>query len=136
MAGHNNKKFLFRQPGLTPDFDTPLNLPRDIADWLDPNAVSSEGAGARGGSGSVAYGDISGQVREGIEDFFGTDFSYNDYEIFVPTEPGLTALQPEIMGIVKQEVKQDPQGGATITVTVSIGPEQGDMEYELRVTTK
>lgn len=131
MAGHNNKKFLFRQPGLQPDFDTPENLPRDIADWLDQYATSGRGEGAHGGSGSVS--SIDGVDLGPFQDI---DFSYNDYEIFIPTEPGLTALQPEILGIVKQEVKQDPQGGATITVTFSIGPEQGDMVYELRLTGK
>lgn len=135
MAGHNNKKFLFRSPDLRVDIDTPLNLPKDVADWLDPNAKSGNGAGARGGSGAVTNGDGS---SSGAANGFPVDPMYADnvWDEYVVNEPGLTARQPEIMGIVKQEVKQDPQGGATITVTVSIGPEQDDMEYELRLTAK
>lgn len=132
MSGNNNKKFLFRQPGLDPELDNYEQLPRDIAEWLDPNAVSSRGAGAQGGnagSGLIFLDDI------GTGSALPPDTGAQEPVVpYVPDVPGLTARAVSVLSVVRQEVKQDPQGGATVTVTLSIGPEQDNMEYELRLT--
>lgn len=131
MAGNNNKKSLFRLPGLDPEVDQYEHLPVDIAAWLDKNAISGRGPGARGGNegGGFFYSDGAGP-ENGLG-YSGTD---NPYVPYFPEIPGLTAKTPEVGGIVKQEVKQDPQGNATITVTFSLGPDQENMDYELRLT--
>jgi hypothetical protein len=133
MSGNNNKKYLFRQPALDPERDQYEHLPKDIAEWLDPYATSGRGAGAQGGNAGAGF--VSGDV--------GSDSDFPEYipptTVFVPYNPevpGTTAKQPEIISVIRQEVKQDPQGGATITVTLAIGPEQDNMEYELRLTKK
>lgn len=131
MSGNNNKKFLFRQPGLDPESDQYEYLPKDVAEWLDPYAISGRGAGANGGtvgSGFISIDDISNS------DFPGTTEPTDPMIQYVPDVPGLTAKPVQVLSVVRQEVKQDPQGGATVTVTLSIGPEQDNMEYELRLT--
>lgn len=133
MSGNNNKKFLFRQPALDPERDQYENLPKDIAEWLDPYATSGRGAGANGGNAGSGF--VSGDGGSVLE--LPPDLGARDAVVpYVADVPGLTAKPVEILSVVKQEVKQDPQGGATITVTLAIGPEQDNMEYELRLTKK
>ena len=133
MSGNNNKKFLFRQPALDPERDQYENLPKDIAEWLDPYATSGRGAGANGGNAGSGF--VSGDGGSSV-DFPEYTPPTTEFVPYVPVVPGTTAVQPEILSVARQEVKQDPQGGATITVTLSIGPEQDNMEYELRLTKK
>jgi len=130
MAGNNNKKFFFREPGLDPNKDKVENLPREVAEWLDPTTMASKGSGGPGGT--VSYIDLdavgAGQFPQGPVQ---TSATANDY---IPDIPGLKAKQPQVLAVVDQQVVQDPQGTATVTATFSIGPEQDSMEYELRLT--
>jgi hypothetical protein len=132
MAGNNNKKSLFRLPGLDPEVDQYELLPVDIAAWLDKNAISGRGPGARGGNEGDGF-FYPGEPGAGNPIDYGAGAQTPNYP-YVPEVPGLTAKTPEVGGIVKQEVKQDPQGNATITVTFSLGPDQENMDYELRLT--
>jgi hypothetical protein len=129
MAGNNNKKYLFRQPALDPDVDQQEFLPRDVADWFD----NFRNGPTRGNFTTSEFGGFS----DGQNGFPG---GYEEWDHEIPpydTEtrpPGLTAKQPQVLSVVSQQVVQDPQGGATITVTFDIGPEQDNMRYELRLT--
>lgn len=134
MAGNNNKKYLFRQPALDPDYDQQEFLPKDVADWFDNYRESTRGPGARNAAiGSEFLGGFDGTQNGfpgGMDTYDGPDTPY-DRET---RPPGLTAKQPQILSVVNQQVVQDPQGGATITVTFDIGPEQDNMRYELRIS--
>lgn len=135
MAGNNNKKFFFREPGLDPSVDKVENLPKQIAEWLDPAMFQASGSASTGGSVQSIDLDSAwaGTGFPGASDINRgpADPTIRDY---VPDVPGLTAKQPQVMGIVDQQVVQDPQGTSTVTATFSIGPEQDSMEYELRLT--
>lgn len=131
MAGNNNSKFLFRNPGI--DLKSLSQLPVDLAAWL--NGIPS-GGGSGGRDNSSGGASISGGGSgDGSNSAFPLDYYNHEYgELYEGGGPGLTALQPQILAVSKQEVVQDPQGNATVTVTLSIGPEQENMEYELRLT--
>lgn len=132
MAGNNNKKFFFREPGLDPNKDKVENLPREVAEWLDPTTMASKGSGGPGGT--VAYVDLDA-LGVGGGGFPSTNQpAPSDVNVYIPDVPGLKAKQPQILSVVDQQVVQDPQGTATVTATFSIGPEQDSMEYELRLT--
>lgn len=138
MAGNNNKKFFFREPGLDPSVDKVENLPKQIAEWLDPAMFQASGSASTGGS--VRSIDLDGAWAgttgtAGFPGSGGHDRPYTTEIVdYVPDIPGLKAKQPQIISVVDQQVVQDPQGTSTITATFSIGPEQDSMEYELRLT--
>ena len=135
MAGNNNKKFLFRQPGLDPDVDQPQFLPHDVKEWFD-----QFGKLVRGASG---YSIEDGMIGSGFGNGFpggmsgespGGEYNVPDIKYDTSPIPGLTAKQPFINAVVEQRVVQDPQGTATVSVTFDIGPEQDNMRYELRLS--
>lgn len=135
MAGNNNKKVFFRQPGLNPEVDQQAFLPVDIAKWLnqfqnDPGRVAEALASILGDNWAADGGDPN-QFPAG----FASKVSEHEILPYDKTKgPGLTAKQPQILDIVSQKVVQDPQGNATITVVLSIGPEQDNMRYEIRLS--
>lgn len=127
--GNNNKRYLFRQPALDPEVDQSEFLPYDITLWFNPNLES----GRIAGGGLIFVDDIS--VGGGPGNQLDTDYHTTPSDPpYIPNPPGITAKQPQVISVIKQEVRHDPQGTAYVTVTFSIGPEDSDIEYELKVT--
>lgn len=133
MAGNNNRNVFFRLPGLDPERDQQEYLPFDIAEWFDKYRTTGRGAGA---PGAVIDGIFVGDP-EATNQFppgFKGEGAQEQLPIYMQPGPGLTAKQPQVIDIVSQKVVQDAQGNATVTVTFSIGPEQDNMKYELRLS--
>ena len=123
MAESN--KFFFRTETLGNDPEAYIDVSDDMA-WSvndgEKKAIRRTAPGASG-QGGMSAGGAAGD---------GSDMS----AAFDPFPyPNTKIDTPIILGIVRQEVSQDPEGKGTIDVTFSVkDTTKTDVEWEIRIT--
>ena len=123
MAESN--KFFFRTETLNNDPDAYISVPEDM-EWSvldgDKKPIRRSQIGS-GGQGGMQAGGAAGDGSD-MESAFDP-FPYPNTKIDTPV----------ILGIVRQEVSQDPEGKGTIDVTFSVKDmTKTDVEWEIRIT--
>lgn len=117
-------KYFFRNDEIDSDIGEVVNIPPDVEWAVTTKKTTVPSAESRSNGGDGSLGGLSG-------DNFGDD-GYNNW-----TEPDRYSERkpqvPQILGIRKQEVSQDPQGAGAISVTFMV-TEIPNVEYEMRVT--
>lgn len=112
MAEKQTSKYFFRQDIIDADIGLVDNVPPDV-EW----AVQSKKPIV------PKVNDSSSNREEGPTDL-------GEYQ---PWTPNQGPQVPQFLGILKQEVSQDPQGNSRISVTFVV-TDISDVEYETRFT--
>ena len=114
MVENKNSKYFFRRDEIDSDLGLVNNSPPDL-DWAIKTSKSSLPTivGVSTGSGGI------------------NDPNLNDNWLTRPVEPKPEI--PQILGLRRQEVSQDPQGTSVVSVTFIVTDIKG-VEYEMRVT--
>lgn len=126
----DNSKYFFRDDEIDADVGIVSNIPPDL-DWAIVNvrraAPTVQGTGTDFVDGT-GYNPAAGTVYDGpVEEVHREEIPYKPDPMRVET--------PQITGIRKQEVSQDPQGAGAISVTFMV-TDVSNAEYEVRVTRK
>lgn len=119
-----NSKFFFREEKLGTADDGYIDVPEDLNWAIDPSQTKPINRQASGGGQGLGPDGADGS-NENVDQGYTNPDHYPNTKIDTPV----------IVGIVKQEVSQDPEGKATIDVTFAVSDlKQGAVEWELRIT--